>query len=156
MTSIALLEPVWRVAWIYAQPSIFDKLFLRKETPPLHGRFPNWEFFWSAFSRIRTEYRYLFFTLTSTDGKYRQKNRFRAISTQESWESNKEYTTWKVSVFGVFLVCFSPHFDWLQRDTMNSCLPTEMMIFDMLSSAHFTLMFHFYTHWKGQQKSLVF
>ena len=73
MTSIALLEPVWRVAWIYAQPSIFDKLFLRKETPPLHGRFPNSEFFWSAFSRIRTEYRYLFFTLTSTEGKYRPK-----------------------------------------------------------------------------------
>ena len=29
----------------------------------------------------------------------------------------KNYTAWKVSVFGVFLVHIFPHSDWIQRDT---------------------------------------
>ena len=29
----------------------------------------------------------------------------------------KFYTTWKVSVFGVILVCIFPHSEWIRRDT---------------------------------------
>ena len=32
-------------------------------------------------------------------------------------------TVWKVSIFGVLLVCFFPHLDWIQRDTEYLSVP---------------------------------
>ena len=48
---------------------------------------------------------------------YAPENREYEMGTLTRQVSIKYYTAWKVSVFGIFLVCISPHSDWIRRDT---------------------------------------
>ena len=61
-------------------------------------------------------------------------------------------TAWKVSVFGVFLVCISPHSDWGDPDIMDSPFLILLIIWtyikNLINPFHSTGIF--YTHWNNQ------
>ena len=55
---------------------------------------------------------------------YLQNYRTTKYSSSSSWQSKNPdsmtFTGWKLSIFGVILVCIFPHLDWIRRDTLNT------------------------------------